>query len=121
MHLEDAIRTAADALTARKEELKILESAVIDLEKEISLSKHSLQGKNEEIERMMRRLSFLETELTTLAGEKDSLHEVIGTKTDEIAGLEEERIRLNDEISILQESLATVRGEYDTERSHLAR
>ena len=120
VHLEDAIRTAADALTARKEELKALESTAIDLEKEISLSKHSLQGKNEEIERMKRRLSFLETELTTLAGEKDSLHEVIGTKTDEITDLDEERIRLNDEISVLQESLAAVRGEYDTERSHLA-
>ena len=69
---------------------------------------------------MKRRLSFLETELTTLAGEKDSLHEFIGTKTNEIAGLDEERIRLNDEISVLQESLAAVRGEYDTERSRLA-
>jgi chromosome segregation protein len=120
VQIEDDIRTAADALTARKEELKTLESTVINLEKEISLSKHSLQGKNEEIERMKRRLSFLETELTTLAGEKDSLHEVISTKTSEIAGLDEERNHLNDEISVLQESLATVRGEYDTERSHLA-
>ncbi|MGO9378837.1 MAG: chromosome segregation protein SMC [Dissulfurispiraceae bacterium] len=120
VQIEDEIRTAADSLTARKDELKVLESAVIDLEKEISLSNHSLQGKNDEIERMARRLSFLEIELTTLAGEKESLQEVIGTKTVEITALDDERNRLNNDISILQESLAAIRGDYDTERSHLA-
>ena len=118
--IEDDIRTITDTLSSKKEELRAVENSVIDLEREISLSNHSLQGKNEEIERMRRRLSFLETELSAISVDKESLHALIGAKTEEITVLDNARNSLNDEISTLQESLSSIRGEYDAERSQLA-
>ncbi|HMK59767.1 MAG TPA: chromosome segregation protein SMC [Dissulfurispiraceae bacterium] len=118
--LEEGISTASEKLALAKEELKAIENMLIEIEKEISVSNHSLQGKNEEIERMKRRLSFLESEIETLAGEKSSLQSVIAAKTSEITVLDEERDSINNEISALQESLAAVRGEYEAERVQLA-
>jgi chromosome segregation protein len=117
--MEDDIRDALASAASKTEELRSLENSIIDTEKEISLSTHSLQGKNEEIDRLKRRLSLLGTELTTIATEKESLHIAIAAKKEEIESLDNQRNSLNDNIAALQLSLTAVRSEYDTERSQL--
>ncbi len=118
--IEDDIVASGNSLTSQKEVLKGVEISVINLEREISLSRQSLQGKNEEIERLKRRLSFLDTELATIAADKESLNVHIGTKTEEIGNLDNGRNVLNEGITALQESLSVIRGEYDAERTQLA-
>ncbi|MBZ0155141.1 MAG: chromosome segregation protein SMC [Alphaproteobacteria bacterium] len=116
---ENEVSTLTSLLAGRKELLRTVRNSVVEVEKEISLSEHSLQGQREESERKRRRLSFLDTETAALAEEKETLTGLIAAKEEEIGRVEKERESLNEGITTLQSSIASVKAEYEEARSSL--
>ncbi len=116
---EDDLNSLIDALAAKKESLKNAEDAVIAVEKEMSLSAHSLQNHREELERKTRKLSFLDTELSAISQEMESTKDMVQTKTEDIGTAEKDRTAIDDEIASMQQSLSLKREEYEEARSQL--
>ncbi|MBI5213510.1 MAG: chromosome segregation protein SMC, partial [Nitrospirae bacterium] len=116
---EDDLNSLIDALAAKKESLKNAEDAVVAVEKEISLSAHSIRTHRDEIERKTRKLSVLDTELSAIAQEMGSTENSIQSKTENIETAEKERAAIDDEIASMQQSLASKREEYEEARSQL--
>ncbi len=118
-NMESSLQSAHNELSDRKETLRNIEESVIDIEKQISLSVHSIQNQQEDLERKKRRLSFLETELTTISQEKEQLQAVIKSKSAEINELQAERNTIDEDIAKLQQTLVAFRKEYEDVRAHL--
>ena len=117
------IESAIDALTndtvAQKGSQKNTENSIIELEKKISLTSHSLKNQRDELERKTKRLSSLNTEILTISQERDSFSSFIMTKTEEIDVLQKESEAIIDETAVTQKCLASTRVKYETAMSHL--
>ncbi len=116
---EEELSISNSSLAGVKESLRSAENTIIDIEKEVSLIDHSLTNQRDDMERYGRKLSFLDTELSTLAGEKESLKALMDAKTEEISRRERERDTINEGITVMQNSLASVKAGYEESRSHL--
>ncbi|MEW6738422.1 MAG: chromosome segregation protein SMC [Nitrospirota bacterium] len=118
-NMEAMLDSHSNDLTNKKESLKNTEDSINETEKQLSLIEHSLKSHQEEMDRKTRRLSFLNTEITTISQEMGSLDGILQSKTEEIGGLEGELNEVNNSIAALQESLSTIKGDYEDARSHL--
>lgn len=117
--IEAGITAATASLAEHRESLRTIESAIIDIEKEISLIGHSLKSHQDDLERKRRKLSFLEGEVASLAAEKESLDRHITAKAEEIGQLERENTALHEGIAVIQNSLSAVKMEYEHARTRL--
>jgi chromosome segregation protein len=116
---EKDLSIATDVLSVRIESLATMESTLVSVEKELSVAEHSLKSLNEEAERRQRKLVFLNSEIATIAGEKESLRALITAKSEEIGLSEQERDAINESITTLQDSIGSVRTEYEAARSEV--
>ncbi|MGO9611925.1 MAG: chromosome segregation protein SMC [Dissulfurispiraceae bacterium] len=117
--MENAVTALSSSLTVKRESLQGTENSIIDIEKKLSIAAHSLKNQIEELERMSRKRSLLESEISTYADEKESFRTLIKSKTQEINFLDGERARTADEIAAIQNSLSARKKEYEEERIHL--
>jgi len=117
--IERELTVIAEKQTQQKEALRNIETSIVEVERNLSLSNQSLATQREEFERKAKRISFLETELSTISIEKESLETLIGSKNTEILQLESEKDSISDGITILQQSLAETRAGYEDARSYL--
>ncbi len=117
--LEDSSANIAAGLSDKKEALRNSESALVEVEKRLSLAEHSLKNQRDEFERQMRKDTLLENEMLSLAHEKEVLKRHIESKSGEINLLEQEKGLITNDITGLQDSLAGARSEYEEARSDL--
>lgn len=117
--IEKELTAIADRQTRHKETLRNIETSIVEVERDLSLSNQSLTTQREDFERKAKRISFLETELSTISAEKESLENLIGSKNSEILRVEGEKDTISEGITILQQALAGTRTEYEDARSYL--
>jgi chromosome segregation protein len=117
--MESGLNALTSGLNARRERVKAVENAVVEMERDLSLAEHSLKGKKEEQERKTRRISFLETEITSISIDKTSMKALLDTKSSEISRLEQELTVMNEGLTAAQQLLADIRRQYDEARSQL--
>lgn len=117
--IEDRLNVDNNSLTTKKDSLKSIEDSIIDIEKQLSLADHSLKNHQEEMERKTRRLSFLNTEISTISQERESIENLLQTKTEHINEIEKQKSGVDESIGVMQESIAAIKGEYEDARSHL--
>jgi len=103
-------------LSGKKESLMAIESALVGIGKEMSVADHSQKSLREEAERMRRKLGSLDSEITIIAGEKESLNALITAKSEEITLLEEQRNSINECITELQDTIGSVRTQFEAAR-----
>ncbi|WP_333652603.1 chromosome segregation protein SMC [Dissulfurispira sp.] len=118
-NMEAMLDSRNNDLTNKKESLKNTRDSINETEKQLSLIEHSMKSHQEEMDRKTRRLSFLNTEITTISQEMGSLDSILQSKAEEIGWLEGELNEVNNSIAALQESLSTIKGDYEDARSHL--
>jgi len=117
--IENELTAIADKQVRQKETLRNIETSIVEIERDLSLSNQSLTTQREEFERKAKRISFLETELSTISAEIESLENLIGSKNTEILRVESEKDAISEGITILQQALAGTRAEYEDARSYL--
>lgn len=116
---EQELVSLQEALHVRRDGIREAEALVVEAEKQVSLLQHQRTAHVEERERRERRRSFLETELATLATEKESLKAALEAKALEIHQFEIETQTVRVAMASLQETIASVKEEYEQERSEL--
>ena len=116
---ENDLSIAIGAMSEKKELLTDAGSTLVSVEKELSVAEHSLKNLYEEAERKERKFSFLNSEIATITGEKESLGTLIAAKSEEIGLSEKERDSVNESIAELQDSIGSVRTEYEAARSEV--
>lgn len=117
--LENTINSLTTDLSSKKESLKSVDDLLMNAEKDLSLCCHSLKSNKEEMEKKLKRLSYLDSEITIISHEKESLNNLIASKTEEIKDLEREKDRINSVITEMQQALMSKRAEYEGIRSNL--
>jgi len=116
---ESELLALGSDLAAQHNSLQQMHHSVVEAEKKVSVLQHLKRGHAEEHERRERRRLFLETELTTLTSEKESLISTLTAKAGEIVRIEAEHQAANEALAGYQETLGTVRGNYEQVRSEL--
>ncbi len=116
---ENDLASLASTLNEKKETLLTLENRIVEIEKDLSLAKHSFTGQREEYERRERKLSLLQTDLTRIAGEKESLNLLLASKSSEISALESEVKDINEAVEFLQQQLAETRKEHEAVQAEI--
>ncbi len=117
--LENDLSVATGTLSEKNGLLTNAGSTLIAVEKELSVAEHSLKSLYEEAERKQRKFSFLNSEIATITGEKESLETLIASKSEEIGLSEKERDAVNETIAALQDSIGSVRTAYEAARSEV--
>lgn len=117
--INDELNTTVNDLIINKESLKDIEKRLLEAEKDISLSDHTLKSQKDELNRKVRRLSSLEAEISTISQEKGAIEDLLELKAREIDDLEAEKNRVNDEITVIQQSLVETKAEYEEVRTDL--
>lgn len=118
-NLEGNIASLNSQLEERRTEHRKAELALVEVEKRISLSSHSLENQREELERKSRKLSLLSTEITAIAAEKESALAQLDGKKEMILRIEAEREDMNSIISTLNQELADRKSIFEEVRSQL--
>jgi chromosome segregation protein len=115
--IENELSELGGSLASLKEVLRTAEIAMVDTEKELSLSDHTLQTHREEMQRLGKRLSFLDTETASIAEEKESITLLVAAKTAEIEAMERERAAVSEGITTMQNSLSAIKADYEKARA----
>ncbi len=116
---ENDLSVASGLMSENNELLTNAGDTLVAVEKELSVAEHSLKNLYEEAERKERKISFLNSEIATITGEKESLLMLIAAKSEEIGLSEKESDSFNDSIAALQDSIGSVRTEYEAARSEV--
>ncbi|HXW68385.1 MAG TPA: chromosome segregation protein SMC [Dissulfurispiraceae bacterium] len=117
--LENDLTVATSTLSEKNVLLTNAGSTLVAVEKELTVAEHSMKSLLEEAERKQRKISFLNSEIATINGEKESLGTLIAAKSEEIGFSEKERDSVNETIAALQDSVGSVRTEYEAARSEV--
>ncbi|NTU42421.1 MAG: AAA family ATPase, partial [Nitrospirales bacterium] len=90
--MEERLELLTSDLSSRKETVKARESAIVDLEKNISLAQHTIRNQKDDLERKKKRLTALEAEAASLSQEREKADGLISAKTEEVSLLEAEKV-----------------------------
>jgi len=113
---ENDLSDATGTLSEKNEQLTNSGNTLVAVEKELSVAEHSLKSLYEEAERRQRKFSFLNSEIATIAGEKESLGTLLNAKSEEIGLSEKVKNSVNESIAELQDSVGSVRTAYEAAR-----
>ncbi len=116
---EQEILLLSETLSACVDSIRETESAAVEAEKKVSLLQHQHTANREDRERRERRRFFLDTELVTIAAEKETLKTAIAEKTRDISQLEIEHQTVSVAMAEIQALIACVREEYEQERTYI--
>ncbi|MCL5022177.1 MAG: AAA family ATPase, partial [Nitrospirae bacterium] len=117
--LSETLSAMENSLHDRQAALKEIESRVVHAEKEISLLRLTAENRNEEKERICRKLSYLGLEGEEILKEKESLRSLGAEKEAEagrIAGRKDEAERL---VAAAQEEIAVNKARCEAERASI--
>jgi len=117
--LSDDIQAVQNGIAEKEAAVKDVETAVHNLEKEISLSRLTVENHAEEKERINRKLSYLTLEAEEAVREKTSLKEVITGTEEKVRTHEARKTEIESETSQLQEAIAARKAEIEDHRAEV--
>jgi chromosome segregation protein len=103
----------------REEAVKAVDSSINNLEKEVSLSRLTVERYSEEKERVSRKLAYLNLEIEETAREKSSLGAVIEETAKQIQSVESKKNESESEMLLLQEKISRKRAEMEEYRAEV--
>jgi chromosome segregation protein len=115
--LEADFTSAQELIEKGESELRDIESRIIDREKEISLLRLTVDNYREERERTERKLSYLNTEVGQLIGEKESIQKLIMEKEAEVQSSEAKRGDMEKDSASLLEEITEKKSKLESYRS----
>jgi chromosome segregation protein len=116
--LQTEFSSAQQLIEMKEMDLRNIESAVVEKEKEVSLLKMTSENYRDEKERRNRKLAYLSLELEQIAQEKESIEKLLMDKEAEIRAADSRRVESEQYGVSLQEELSQKRSnleEYRTE------
>jgi chromosome segregation protein len=116
-HLDADFTSAHELIEKGESELRDIELQIIDREKEISLLRLTVDNYREERERTERKLSYLNTEVGQLIGEKESIQKLIIEKEAEVQSSEAKRGDMEKDSASLLEEITEKKLQLETYRS----
>jgi len=115
--LEADFTSAQELIERGESELRDIESRIIDREKEISLLRLTVDNYREERERTERKLSYLNTEVGQLIGEKESIQKLVMEKEAEVQSSEAKRGDIEKDSASLLEEITEKKSKLESYRS----
>lgn len=117
--LNDEILTVQADIAEKESSVREVELSVHALEKEISLSKLTVENYAEEKERTNRKLSYLTLEIEEAVREKTALKDVIAETERKISLDEARKAEIEAETSRIQETIAVRKAEIEDHRAEV--
>lgn len=106
-------------ITEKEEMVKAVETSLHNLEKEISLSRLTIENYTEEKERLSRKIAYLSLELEEVAKEKESLKAIIVDAQRRIQVVESRKEEAESGTVLLQEEMVRIKSEIEDHRSEV--
>ncbi len=106
-----------DMILGKEEDVRAVESSIHKIEKEISLSRMTVDNYANDRERMNRKLSYLTLELEEIFREKESLLKLIRENEEKIRSVETAKKAMEEEAAALREGIASRKAEMEERRS----
>ena len=106
-------------LSEKESGIRDIESAIVNAEKEMSLSRLTSENYQEEKERIDRKLAYLSIELEEIAKEKESIKNLIREK-EALINVSESKKNLTEKyMSDLLEEISQKKTDYEEQRAHI--
>lgn len=106
-------------LSEKESGIRDIESAIVNAEKEMSLSRLTSENYQEEKERIDRKLAYLSIELEEIAKEKESIKNLIREKEALINSIESKKNLTEKYMSDLLEEISQKKTDYEEQRAHI--
>jgi len=117
--IQSELGAVQDLLETKESELKNVEAAIVEKEKEISLLKLSAENYREDKERRSRKLAYLTLEIEQIIGEKESIEKLVVEKDAEIQMIESKKTEAENKGLDLQEEISQRRSHLDEYRTEI--
>ncbi|HBG92924.1 MAG TPA: chromosome segregation protein SMC [Nitrospiraceae bacterium] len=117
--LQEDLNRLQQELSEKESGIKDIEAAIVNAEKEMSLSKLTSANYQEEKDRTDRKLAYLAVEVEEIVREKESLKSMIGEKERAISAGESEKSAIEKDMTGLLEEIIQQKMRYEEDRSHI--
>ena len=117
--LQEDINRLQHELSDKESGIRDIEAAVVNAEKEMSLSKFSSANYQEEKERTDRKLTYLSIEVEDIIREKESLKNMITEEEKTVNAGEAEKSAVEKDMAALLEEIIQKKMRYEEDRSHI--
>ncbi len=104
--LNSRIAALQGSIAGKEEAVRTIESSAVNIEKEISLSKLTVQNYSEDKERTSRKLAYLAIELEEIFKEKAVLTNAMQNAGQELQAVESRKAEIETDTAALQEGIA---------------
>ena len=108
-----------NVILEKEEAVKGVETAMHNIEKELSLSKLNIENHTDDKERVSRKLAYLTMEIDELSKEKDSLKTTISNTEVQIQSIESGKTAIENEMMLIQEGIAQKKSVLEQYRSEV--
>jgi chromosome segregation protein len=113
------MRLVQEAILKKEDEIRDVENALHGFEKEISLTRLTVENYLADRDRVSRKLSFLTMEIEQIAREKESVTGHMAHADKEAAGLESQKAAKEQEMQGLQEGISQQKEEMERHRTEV--
>ncbi len=118
-HLQAEFSSTQQLVETREADLKNIETAIVEKEKEVSLLKMSAENYREEKERRSRKLAYLSLEMEQITNEKGSIEKLLIERDSEITSVEAKKMESEQHSATLQEEISQKRSHLEEYRSEV--
>jgi len=113
------IQALQEAIARKEEDIRVVEASIIKLEKEISLSRLTVDNFIEDRERTGRKLSYLTLEIEDISTEKTAVSKVIAELGGNVQAIEAKKAGVENDCLLLQEGISLKKSEIEGFRSEV--
>jgi len=117
--LQEDINRLQQELSDKESGIRDVEAAIVNAEKEMSLSKLTSSNYQEEKDRVDRKLAYLAIELEEIAGEKESLKSGISEKEKAVSEGEAQKSAIEKDMAYIMEEIIQNKMNYEEQRAHI--
>ncbi len=117
--MQNDLNTVQQLTETKEADIKAIEAAIVEKEKEVSLLKLTAENYKEDRERRNRKLAYITLEIEQLGKEKESIERQLTDKEDEIRQADIKREEAERQSASLQEEISLRRSSLEEHRSEV--
>ena len=117
--MQNDLNTVQQLTETKEADIKAIEAAIVEKEKEVSLLKLTAENYKEDRERRNRKLAYITLEIEQLGKEKESTERQLTDKEDEIRQADTKREEAERQSASLQEEISLRRSSLEEHRSEV--
>ena len=117
--MKTELSSIQQTMEGRESDLRYIESAIVEREKELSLLRLTVENSSEEKERKSRKLAYLTLETKQTMKEKESIHNLLVEKNSEIQSVDSKKLGLEQDGTSLQEEITQTRSNLEGHRADI--